>query len=189
MQSSIIKIGSNFFKKSKEVTIKNLIDSTEISKKTVIKILGKLISVNLLRKKTGKPNFYYIQQTMLSELFFKTCSDIENLFAENKKENILSIQEIITNLKNDNSVLILIYYGSSAKGTNDKLSDVDLLAVTRDKISRGEILTKYSMKKLDLSVYSKTGFLQFIKTYPDFVNNIAKAQVLKGEEILKVIIQ
>ena len=85
------------------------------------------------------------------------------------------------------SVLILIHYGSSARGKDDRFSDIDLFIVTRDRISRGEILSRYSQKKLDLSVYSKRGFLELLRKQPDFMAHIATANVLKGKDIIEAI--
>lgn len=95
--------------------------------------------------------------------------------------------EIIRKIKDDESVLILIHYGSSYRGKDDILSDIDLFVVTRDRISRGEILSRYSQKKLDLSVYSKGGFLELLRKQPDFMAHIATANVLKGKDLIEAI--
>ncbi len=84
-------------------------------------------------------------------------------------------------------MLILVHYGSSSRDASDKLSDIDLLAVTQDRISRGDILSRFSHGKIDLSVYSKSGFLQMLKTHPDFISHISKATVLKGKDIFEAV--
>ncbi len=101
----------------------------------------------------------------------------------------LSLKEIIRKIKDNASVLILIHYGSSYRGTDDEFSDIDLFIVTRDRISRGEIISEYSQKKLDLSVYSKEGFLKLITKQPDFITHISKSNVLKGNDILEAVIE
>lgn len=185
---TVIKIGTAIHKKDKGLTIVNIVKAARVSKLSAMKVLDKMTAYNLLRKKTGKPNLYYVPDTILSRLFFDVCCEIGNLLI-NKKEKEMTSREIIKRLKNDDSVLILIHYGSSARGTVDSLSDIDILAVTRDKISRGNILDCYTHKKVDLHVYSKSGFLQLIKTQPDFIKNISTAKVLKGEDILQAIMQ
>jgi len=186
-KKSVVKIGVNLYKNNKGLTVAAITNSTGLSKMTVESSLKNLTENNLSIKKPGKPNIYYCSHTPVSNLFFKTCSEIDALFAKNSKREI-SPSQIIKELKKDDSVLILIYYGSSARGQGDKFSDIDLLAVTRDRISRGEILSRYANKKIDLSVYSKSGFLQLLKSHPDFVSNISTARVLKGENILQAVI-
>lgn len=186
-QSAVIHIGSQLHMNNQGLALATLMKFTGLSKVSVMRGLKKLVAVNLLRKKTGKPNYYYHSNTTLAQLFFKACREMENLlFAREKRE--ISPQEIIEQLETEDAVLILVHYGSSARGKADELSDIDLLVVTHDKISRGEMLSRYSCKKVDLGVYSKSGFLELIKTQPDFVSNIARAKVLKGKDILQAMI-
>jgi len=189
-QPAVIKISSNIYKNRRGRVISSLVESTGISKRTVIGVLNKLVELNLLNKTAGKPHTFHVPNVTLSQVFFETCSRIENLFRNKARKQLsLSPAQAIKEMTKDNSVLILIHYGSSSRGKADNLSDIDILAVTRDKISRGDILDRYAHKKLDLNIYSKSGFLQLIKTQPDFVRNIATARVLKGEDILKAIMQ
>ncbi len=187
MLPSTIRIGTQLSKHPGGITIDMLIKSTGLSKVSVINALKKMVDLALLRKKTGKPNFYYPSGKPSARLFFKACSEITGIFLTRKEKS--SAMEIIKQIKNDKSVLILVHYGSSARGKQDTLSDIDLFAVTRDRISRGEIISKYSGGNIDLSVYSKKGFLQLARTQPDFISNIATARVLKGKDILEAVIQ
>jgi len=192
MLPSYIRIGAQLAKSLHGTTIDVLMNSTGLSKVSVIKALKKMVELTLLRKKTGKPNLYYLSDKPLAQLFCKACSEITDIFLtkkEAKKEKKVTTREIIKQIKNDKSVLILVHYGSSARGRQDKLSDVDLFAVTRDRISRGEIISHYRHKNIDLSVYSKKGFLRLIRTQPDFISNIATARVLKGRDILEAVTQ
>lgn len=159
-----------------------------MSKVTVMKSLNKLIQSGILIKKVGKPNHYYLADTKLADAFVKTCSEILAVFIKDAKKEATP-KRIIEGLKKDNNVLILIHYGSAAKGTPDSLSDIDLLAVTHDKMGRGEVLEKYSHKYIDLNVYSKDGFLRLLKNQPDFIRNIAGAKILKGKNIFEAVIQ
>lgn len=182
-QKSIILIGSEFYNNKAGITIKILIDSTKLSKVTIIKSLKKLKILKLI-KKAGKSN-NYPSQTNSAGIFFNVCFLIRGLFNKNIE---LSLLEIIEQLKNDNSVLVLVHYGSSARGTIDEFSDIDIFVVTRDKISRGDIISKYSNKKIDLNVYSKKGFLELLKSQPDFIRNLSMSKVLKGKDILEAVI-
>ncbi|MDN3511260.1 MAG: nucleotidyltransferase domain-containing protein [Candidatus Jettenia sp. CY-1] len=184
---SVLKIGS-FFYKNKKGTINDLSKKIGISKVTIIKALNKLITYGILIKKSGKPNHYYLVDTKLANAFLRTCSEILVIFINDTKKEATP-KKIIERLKKDNNVLILIHYGSAAKGTPDSLSDIDLLAVTHDKMGRGEVLEKYSHKYIDLNVYSKDGFLRLLKNQPDFIRNIAGAKILKGKNIFEAIIQ
>ena len=184
-----IYVGAQFYKDKKPVTVHTLTELTGVSRISVMKVLKKMVFLNLLKKGSGKPPLYYLFDTMLSHLFFKSCSEITMVFSKKQTEKKFSVRNIIQNLLNDESVLILVHYGSSIREKDDKFSDIDLFVVTRDRISRGEILTQYSHKKIDISVYSKNGFLELLMTQPDFVANIASGKILKGEDILKAIIE
>lgn len=189
-QPAVIKISGNIYKNRRGRVISSLGESTGISKRTVMRVLNKLVELNLLKKTAGKPYTFYVPNATSAQVFFETCSRIENLFrSKSKKELSISPAQVIKKMTKDNSVLILIHYGSSSRGKADSLSDIDVLAVTHDKISRGNILDRYAHKKVDLNVYSKSGFLQLIKTQPDFIKNISTAKVLKGEDILMAIMQ
>lgn len=185
-QKSIILIGSEFYKNKTGVTKENLIDSTKFSKVTVIKTLRKLAQFKIISIKVGRPNIYYPCKADLATIFLNACFLIQKVY---NKKNELSPSEIIKQLENNVSVLILIHYGSSMRGTTDDFSDIDLFAVTRDKISRGDIISKYSNKKIDLNVYSKKGFLELLKSQPDFIRNLSTARILKGKDILEAVIK
>ncbi|MBM4146281.1 MAG: nucleotidyltransferase domain-containing protein [Nitrospira sp.] len=185
-KKSIVKIGARLCKNNKGLTVAALISSTGLSKITVETSLRNLNENNLVTKKPGKPNIYYCSDMPVSNLFFETCTKIDSLFAKNSRK-MISPGQIIKELRKDDSVLILIHYGSSARGHGDKFSDIDVLVVTRDRISRGEILSRYGNKIIDLSVYSKNGFLQMLKTHPDFISHISKATVLKGKDIFEAV--
>ena len=184
---SVILIGNWFFINKKGATINELVKKTGLSRAYVMKALDKMSSENIINKKTGKPNNYYPYDTLLSRLFFQVSHDVLNLFSI-RNDKKLSLMEIIRKIKDDESVLILIHYGSSYRGKDDRFSDIDLFVVTRDRISRGEILSRYSQKKLDLSVYSKRSFLELLRKQPDFMAHIATANVLKGKDIIEAII-
>ena len=184
---SVLKI-SSFFYKNKKGTINDLNKKTSLSKVTVMKSLNKLIQSGILIKKIGKPNHYYLADTNLADAFVGACSEILAIFIKDSKKEATP-KRVIEGLKKDSNILILIHYGSSAKGTSDSLSDIDLLAVTHDKTSRGEVLAKYSHKRIDLNVYSKDGFLRLLKNQPDFIRSIAGAKILKGKNIFEAVIQ
>lgn len=187
IQPSVVKIGG-FFCKNKKGAINDLNKKTGLSKVTVMKALNKLITHGILIKKTGKPNYYYLSDTVLADTFAKTCSEILAVFVEDSKKEATP-KRVIEGLKKDSNVLMLIHYGSSAKGSSDSFSDTDILAVTHDKTGRGEVLAKYSHKRIDLNVYSKDGFLRLLKNQPDFIRNIAGAKILKGKDIFEAVVR
>ncbi len=184
--STAIKIGGRLHQSKGGHSIPALLESTGLSKMSTIKILNRLVDHNLLRKDTSRPNKYYVISAMSSQLFFEVCNKIEHTLIKDTGSE-LAPQVLIKRLAKDKSVLILVHYGSSSRGKGDRLSDIDLLAVTRDKISRGDILARYSHKGIDLSVYSKSGFLQLLKSQPDFISNISMARILKGRDILHAV--
>jgi DNA-binding transcriptional regulator GbsR (MarR family) len=185
---SCIHIGALIYRGNNHATILGIMKSTGLSRMSVMNGLEKMVGLKLLRKKRGNPNLYYPYGTAVAKLFFSTCSEIENLFSYTKKKKITP-KDIIIQIKNDESVLILVHYGSSSRGKADRLSDIDLFVVTRDKYSRGEIISQYSQGGIDLSVYSKKGFLQIIRTQPDFIANITSARILKGKDILEAVVK
>lgn len=186
--SSCIRIGALIYRENNNPTIPGIMKSTGLSRISVMKGLEKMVGLKLLRKKTGNPNLYYPYGTAVAKLFFNVCSEVETIFTHTKKKENTP-EDIITQIKADESVLIFVHYGSSARGKADRLSDIDLFVVTRDKYSRGEIISRYSQEKIDLSVYSKKGFLQLIRTQPDFIVNLTRARILKGKDILEAVIK
>lgn len=185
-QRSIVKIGSRFHGDKKGKTISELVESTRLSRISVTNALDKIIKYALLRSDSGKPNRYYITHTPISGLFFEICNQVEKFFLKNIEKEITP-KNMLKRLKEENTVLMLIHYGSSARGKADTLSDMDIMAVTRDRLSRGDILTRYSQKNVDLSVYSKSGFLKLLKSQPHFINAIATAKILKGKDIFEAV--
>lgn len=186
--STAIKIGSRMHKSRSGQTIPILIETTGLSKISTIKTLNKFVKYSLLRKDISKPNRYYVIPALSAQLFFEVCNSIEHTFINSKEiKSELSPQQLIKRLLNNKSVLILVHYGSSSRGKGDRFSDIDVIAVTRDKISRGDILSSYSQKGIDLSVYSKSGFLKLLKSQPDFIRNISMARILKGRDLLHAV--
>jgi len=185
--ASGVCVGATFHKKNRDITISSLIALTGFSRISVMKTLKKMEDLNLIRREGPKPYRYYPIDIMLSQLFFEACKGITKLFSDENKKT-LSPNEVIRHVKDEDSVLILVQYGSSVRKETDNYSDLDLFVVTRDKISRGEIVSCYSHKKIDLVVYSKNGFLELIRRQPDFVARLVTARILKGDDILKSLV-
>jgi len=186
--SSFLRIAKAFYRGKPGVSIASLMHDARLSKVTVSKILGSLVTLKLITKAVSKPDKYYPVDKKIAGLLFECGIELARLFSFNEVGKAV-FADVVSNMIHDNTVLILIHYGSTARGKSDRLSDIDLFAVVRDHISRGEIISRYADNNFDLSVYSKSGFLQLLKKQPDFINNIAGATVLKGKDIIDAVLE
>ncbi len=184
---SVVLVATAFSDAGKELSINQAINHAKISRVTATTALNKLTAAGVLAAHGEKPKSFYVNRGLLPDLFIKTCIEIERTFSKTETP-LLSPEALSSQLQADDAVLILVLYGSYARKTADESSDIDLFVVTRDRFDRGEILSKYSSKKNDLNVYSKAGFLQLLKTHPDFVRNLSLANVLKGKDLLEAIL-
>lgn len=184
---SVVLVATAFSDTGKELTINQAIDHANVSRVTATTALNKLTAAGVLAVYGEKPKSFYVNRGLLPNLFIETCLEIERTFAK-QEPTVVSPETLISRIQANDAVLILVVYGSYARKTADELSDIDLFVVTRDKFDRGEILSGYSSKGIDLNVYSKAGFLQLMKTQPDFVSNLARANVVKGKELLEAML-
>jgi len=184
---SVVHVAVTLHEAGNGLSIKQATIDANVSRVTATMALNKMTEAGLLTVQGEKPKSYYINRGLLARLFIETCLEINRTF-EKQEPSVSSPESVISQIQANDAVLMLIVYGSYARKTTDNLSDIDLFIVTRDKFDRGEILSKYARKQMDLNVYSKAGFLQLLKTQPDFVSNLASANIVKGKELLEAML-
>ncbi len=186
-KKSLLLVSGVIYQQKDGATINAIVDATGLSKVSVISSIKKMMEQHLLNKSSKRPYRYYVPNREISKYFFELSHTIYEIFFAIKQP--VDIEQVIQAIAEDDTVLILVQYGSTIKGTHDIYSDMDIFAVTRDKFSRGEILSRYATDKLDLNVFSKSGFLELLKESPDFVHNVASGKIFKGKDILEAVLQ
>lgn len=186
-KKAVCLAAAHIYSQNGVANISSLMDFTGLSRATVLTALDKLYGYGLLDKPVGKPFRFHLKTEPLAALFYEICNDL-SIYAALDRDRGMSSEGIIEKISSEDSVLVLVQYGSSIRDQQDMHSDIDLLVVARDKWSRGEILSRYAKARLDLNVYSKAGFLQLLKAQPDFVHNLAKANIIKGKDILEAVL-
>ena len=188
---SVIKVGT-LISKEGQLTIPALLNKTKLSRNTLIKILECFVEKGIINKINGNPNRYYPINQTKTKLFFEACKKIQLVTAQKDRKNSfrrLNIEQLLKKIQREESVLILIQYGSAIRGKEDRLSDVDLFAVVRDKIARGDLIHKYRDDRLDLNVLSKKGFIEIIRKEPHFVHQLRDCVFLKGKSLFMAAIE
>jgi len=96
-------------------------------------------------------------------------------------------EDALRRMAEDGRLLIAVQYGSSLMPSRlDRLSDVDVLLVVKDKSDVQEVKGAYALPGLDASVLSKPGFLNMLRRQPAFASSIRHGRVLKGKDLFEL---
>jgi len=171
-------IMSEFFEDpDKEFYIRELSRILKINHTTIRQYLNKLVMEELLTLK--KNRIYSAYKVIISRKYLnlKLFYNIEKI---RKSKIIESIQESY-----DFPVIIL--FGSYAKATDTKNSDIDICIIS--EIKKEFDTKKYKKllnKEVEIHHFTKANINTMIKKNPEFINSLCNGIVLSGElEILK----
>ena len=185
---AVIRIGAAVFQAKRPVFRSDLERATGLSPATLAKWLSLLMSLKFLNGTRQKPQALVSLSGEKPRVFFSLCNHLAR-FGDPPPEPRPSPGRFIADLRKDPTVMILLQYGSTVRKTSDAHSDIDLFVVTRDPLTRGKILSRPVPKMIDLNVLSKKGFLDLLKTQPDFVHTIASGLVHKGKMFLQELLR
>jgi predicted nucleotidyltransferase len=173
-----IKVIASFFPELEDKTSKEIEKSTNLSHEPVFRLLKHLTKDKyLLKKKVGKTNVYAPLLNDISHLaftYFVTEQTIK--FQEN---NSLLYKRLIEFVESIDCINVTLF-GSYAKGTERKGSDIDLLVVS-DKKGIENIAktfkTKYNLT-INPVVISPDDFKNIKKDNPTFYSDLIKFGII-----------
>lgn len=128
-----IKILVCFFPKLNSLTSKEIEDKSGLSHETTFRILKGLVEKKyLVEKKIGKTNVYELvkDRDLIYQVFVSYMTKKRLDFKEKHLLLYKRLYEFLNELNLEGSAVI---FGSYAKGTQTKNSDIDLLCVTNKK--------------------------------------------------------
>lgn len=127
-----IEILSCFFPTLQDLTAKEIELKSGFSHETTFRLLKGLAQKNYLHeKKIGKTNVYvFIKNEFTYQVFVHYATKRRLQF---KEKHMLLYKALLEFLKEARFVGVAIVFGSYAKGTPTKHSDIDLLCVTNNK--------------------------------------------------------
>lgn len=161
---------------------KELIKSTGYERRSLGMALKSLEEKKIIYPVSKKPSAYILNKNNTAGVSLWHISKLIHGSPDD-------IDRIIKHIINEDHVLVSVLYGSAAKNKTDKYSDVDLFVVVDTPTDRERLLTKYSHPRLDLNVFSKGGFIQMLDKEPHFLKLVKEGRILKGEEIMNVLIK
>ena len=177
-----------FFPKLEDLTSKQIEDKSGYSHESNFRILKGLVKKKcLIEKKIGKTNVYEFvkDRDLIYQVFINYEFKRKDEF---KQKNFLMykrVNEFVQDLKPENLSVFMIF-GSFAKGTETKNSDLDILCVTNKKNVR-EIAqtfkTKYNLNMQPV-VVKTSDFKNIKKDNPQFWSDLMEyGIILEGLEL------
>ncbi len=148
------EILSCFFPKLTDLTTKEIELKTGLSHETAFRLLKKLVQEKHLKeKKVGKTNVYkFMKDDLTYQVFVHYVTKKRLAFKEKSLLIYKRLYEFLTELSQEGPAII---FGSYAKSTETKKSDIDLLCVTTknnvEKLAQ-EFKTKYDLNIQVLTV-------------------------------------
>ncbi len=158
------EILSCFFPKLADLTAKEIELKTGLSHETVFRLLKKLVQEKHLKeKKVGKTNVYeFVKDDLTYQMFVHYVTKRRLAFKEKHLLIYKRLYEFLNELSPEGSAII---FGSYAKETETKKSDIDLLCVTT-KNNAGKLVQEFKTK-YDLNI-------QVLTVKPSDFKNIKK---------------
>jgi predicted nucleotidyltransferase len=158
-----IKILNEILKNpEKKYTLRGLAKNSKTSKNSTAKAIKFMLERKIITKKIIGPSHQY--QTNTENPITKQWKIIFNLEEINKSKIVDEIKIKIP------SVECILLYGSMAKGTNKKNSDIDLLVINAKKIKTN--IENKLKNELNLMIITKKDWRQMSKTNKAFYDSV-----------------
>jgi DNA polymerase sigma len=172
----IIALYRNNYKKS--LHLREIARETKVDVKAVQLQLQKLESMNVLSSNVrGRNKEYTLNQSNIITKYFLSMAEAFTAITYTQKN--FTLKKIINQLDPKISDPIILF-GSFAKNTQTKESDIDLLIITDKKIDRKTINTISSLVNRDINIKSATE--------EQFLNGLRQKDPLIGEVIVDHIV-
>ena len=177
-----------FFPKLGNLTSKQIEDKSGYSHESTFRILKGLVDKKcLIEKKVGKTNVYEFvkDRDLIYQVFINYKLKKRDEF---KQKNLLiyrRVNEFVQELKPE-ALSVFIIFGSFAKGTETKNSDLDILCVTNKKNIKNiakTFKTKYNLN-IQPAAVKISDFKNIKKDNPQFWNDLMEyGIVLEGLDL------
>lgn len=156
-----------------EIHARALAKRLEINHMTVIRNLKELVSENVLEfRKEGRNKVYFLKKNMEA----RNYELISELFKLNKTlEKYPELRKIIKDIQQNKEISLAVLFGSYARGTVNKNSDIDVFVETKDRNLKKELELLNSRLNVKIGEYDRSSQL---------IKEIEKNHVIiKGAEI------
>jgi len=156
-----------------EIHARALAKRLDINHMTVMRNLKELVSENVLEfRKEGRNKVYFLKKNMEA----RNYELISELYKLNKTlEKYPELRKTIKNIQQNKEIGLAILFGSYAKGTANKNSDIDVFIETKDRNLKKELELLNSRLSVKIGEYDRSSSL---------IKEIEKNHVIiKGAEI------
>jgi predicted nucleotidyltransferase len=180
-----LRVLGSFFPEGKEITLKIIQKRTKLSYEPVHRIIKRLVKKNfIIEKKFGKTLVYSLDfsKEKIKIAFILYADEKKEKFAENYG----NVYRALSNTKEDD-IDFLAIFGSYAKGSPTKKSDIDVLCVSSNKPKvENEIKALRYETNLEFApiVISKTEFAKIKNENKQFWKDLVDYGIIfKGYEL------
>ncbi len=156
-----------------EIHARALAKRLDINHMTVIRNLKELVNENVLEfRKEGRNKVYFLKKNMEARNY-ELISELHKL---NKTlEKYPELRKIIKDIQQNKEISLAVLFGSYARGTVNKNSDIDIFVETKDRNLKKELELLNSRLSLKIGDYDRSSPL---------IKEIEKNHVIiKGAEI------
>jgi predicted nucleotidyltransferase len=156
-----------------EIHARALAKRLDINHMTVIRNLKELVSENVLEfRKEGRNKVYFLKKNMES----RNYEVISELYKLNKiLKNYPELRQTIKKIQQNKKIGLAVLFGSYARGTVNKNSDIDVFIETKDRNLKKELELLNSRLSVKIGEYDRSSPL---------IKEIEKNHVIiKGAEI------
>ena len=156
-----------------EIHARALAKRLDINHMTVMRNLKELVRENVLEfRKEGRNKVYFLKKNMEA----RNYELISELYKLNKTlEKYSELRQTIKNIQQNKEIGLAILFGSYAKGTANKNSDIDVFIETKDRNLKKELELLNSRLSVKIGEYDRSSPL---------IKEIEKNHIIiKGAEI------
>ncbi len=156
-----------------EIHARGLAKRLDINHMTVIRNLKELVGENVLEfRKEGRNKVYFLKKNMEA----RNYALISELYKLNKTlEKYPELRQTIKNIQQKKEIGLAVLFGSYARGTANKNSDIDVFIETKDRNLKKELELLNSRLSLKIGEYDRSSPL---------IKEIEKNHILiKGAEL------
>ena len=154
-------------------SIKNISGATLLDYKNTYNIISDIPSGIIYQNKIGNTNLVNLNLVPNQDIYSVENKRTEEFLSKNPKIKLISddIKEI------NYPFMIVLIFGSYAKGKNTSSSDVDICIISDNKIKTKKLIEQLNLSSLKLEIQDFTA--------EEFVSMIEKKQNNLGHEIVK----